>query len=239
MRKLLGGTVTALAALGMSVAALAAAPPTRVRGTVAAIKGDAVTIRDYDGKQVAVMLRQGTHYAWVVPSSLAEIRPGDFIGTAATGPDSALVAQEVVIFPASMRGAGEGHYPWSMPAAVARADAGGGTAAAGSAPVQGTMTNGTVAAAGPGEQGTMTNGTVTAGSAAAAGGKELTVTYDKGQKVQVMVPPKVPVVQFEPADGSILKTGEKVFIVAFRPDGGAALTANFVAVGKDGLMPPM
>lgn len=234
MRTLLGGTIAGVAMLGMSVAALAAAPPTRVRGTIESIKGNTVTVHDYDGHAVAVMLQHGTHYAWIVRSSLAHIKPGDFIGTAATGPDSALVAQEVVIFPAAMRGAGEGHYPWSMPDAIARADAGGAPPRAGGTE---TMTNGTVTTAGP-VHGTMTNGTVST-AATAAGGKELTVTYDKGQKVQVMVPPTVPVVRFVPAHRSILKPGEKVFIVAVTPEGSTHLAANFVGVGKHGLTPPM
>ena len=234
MRTYLAGTIAALAALCLSIAALAAAPPTRVRGTVTAINGSAVTVRGYDGATTEVTVAPDTHYAWIVPSSLAEIKPGDFIGTAATGPDSALMAQEVVIFPDAMRGAGEGHYPWSMPEAVAKADAGGAEPAAGAPAAQGTMTNGTVAAAAPAVPGTMTNGTVTA-----AGGKALMITYDKGQKIGVTVPPNVPIVRFEPEQQSILKTGEKVFIVAIRPEGGEALTARFVGVGKDGLMPPM
>jgi len=235
MRKLSGLASVGLIAIGLSVAALAASPPTRVRGTIAAITGDTVTVQGYDGGTTAVMLRPDTRFAWVVRSSLSQIAQGDFIGTGATGPDSALVALEVVIFPAAMRGAGEGHYPWSIPAAVAKADAGGGAVAVGTMPVQGTMTNGTVAAV----QGTMTNGTVTSGTAAAAGGRTMTITFDKGHEVQVTVPPNVPVVRFEPGQSSILKTGDKVFIVAVKREGSDALTANFIAVGKDGLMPPM
>ena len=234
MRTFLTGTLAALAVLGLSAAALAAPPPTRVRGTIESIKGGTVTVRDYDGKTVPVMLEHDTHYAWIVRSSLRHIRPGEFIGTAATGPDSALVAQEVVIFPRSMRGAGEGHYPWSMPAAIARADAGGASPPA-DAPE--TMTNGTVTAAAR-VHGTMTNGTVSSAANAAAG-KDLTITYDKGQKVQVRVPPTVPVVRLVPAHRSILKPGEKVFIVAAAPASGEPLAARFVGVGRHGLTPPM
>jgi hypothetical protein len=165
-----------------------------------------------------------------------------------------------------MRGTGEGHYPWSMPATVARADTQGnmqsstagappvrgtmtnGTVAdkaqSGSAPpVQGTMTNGTVASttqpdSAPPVQGTMTNGTV-ASDVSATGGKKLTISYNNGEKVQVTVPPGAPVVRFVPAEKSVMTTGAKTFVTASTSGGGGEPTAKVVAVGKDGLMPPM
>lgn len=245
MRRFVGTAIAGLAAISLSAGALAAQPPTRVRGTITSVSGNSLTIKTYDGSTTDVMLQSGTKYAWVVPSSLSNIKKGEFIGTAAKGPENDMVAQEVVIFPNSMRGAGEGHYPWTMPAAVANADAGGGAApSSGAPPVQGTMTNGTVAGAGssanqgPPVEGTMTNGTVAANSSK-SGGKQLTISYDKGQTSQIMVPANVPIVRFEPAHKSILKSGEKAFVVASSASGGSGLTAMFVAVGKNGLMPPM
>jgi len=48
--------------------------------------------------------------------NLADIRQGTFIGTAtATQPDSTLRSVEVVVFPESMKGTAEGHYPWDLP----------------------------------------------------------------------------------------------------------------------------
>lgn len=262
MSKFLGAAVAGLTALSLGTSALAASPATHVRGTIESVSGNTLALKSYGGQTVDLTLGSGTKFASVVPSSLSKIKKGDFIGAAASGPENNMVAQEVVIFPNSMRGAGEGHYPWSLPAVVANADANGSsagaalvnstmtngtvasTSAASSAPpVQGTMTNGTVtgtsaASNAPPVQGTMTNGTV-ANSSTKSGGKELTISF-KGQKVQIAVPPSVPVVRFVPAKRSIVKPGAKAFVSASQPSGGSgALQANFVAVGKNGLMPPM
>ncbi|MGH7211943.1 MAG: hypothetical protein ACREF1_10850, partial [Acetobacteraceae bacterium] len=109
--------------------------------------------------------------------------------------------------------------------------------------VQASMTNGTVASTrttegAPMVEGTMTNGTVAA-DAAKSGGKNLTISYSGGKQVQVQVPSSAPIVTFTPAQKSVLTPGAKAFIAASTPDGGGQLSANFVAVGKDGLMPPM
>jgi hypothetical protein len=46
---------------------------------------------------------------------LASIAPGTFIGTAARpAPDGELQAMELLVFPESARGTGEGHYPWDL-----------------------------------------------------------------------------------------------------------------------------
>ena len=44
-------------------------------------------------------------------SSLDQIKDGVFIGTATKG-ENPMTALEVVLFPESMRGTGEGHYGW-------------------------------------------------------------------------------------------------------------------------------
>ncbi len=177
-----------------------------------------------------------TGYAWVLASSLSTLKDGDFIGTATTGPDDALRAVELVIFPEAMRGTGEGHYDWDIPGVVA---ANGGGAAGSSAMTNGTveqqsaMTNGTVQGQSAPQQSAMTNGTVT-GGADASGEKTLTISY-KGGTSQVLVPAGIPIVRFDPADKAILAKGQKLFVVT--PPGATA--AKFVAVGKDGLTPPM
>ena len=248
MSRMLSLAVAGAAAVGFSAAAIAAPPQAqRIRGTIQSINGQTITVQPYGGGSgTKVMLSSGTKYAWVVKSSLSSLKKGDFIGTAAMGPENHMTAQEVVIFPQSMKGTGEGHYPWTMPAAVAQNDAGssaGAMQANGTPPVQGTMTNGTVSSTSsasasaesgaPPVQGTMTNGTVSS-TRSQTGGKTLTISYNNGQKVQVTVPPNIPIVRFHPASKSILKQGEKAFIVA-----GPKSNARFVAVGKNGLMPPM
>jgi hypothetical protein len=81
----------------------------------------------------------------------------------------------------------------------------------------------------------MTNGTV--GSLVAAQGRTITITYKGGEK-KVVVPDDVPIVTYEPADRAALTPGANVLINGTRaPDG--SVTAASVAVGKNGLVPPM
>ena len=83
---------------------------------------------------------------------------------------------------------------------------------------------------------TMTNATVSA-SVVGNDGHTLSVKYKDGEK-KVLVTPQTPVVTYVPADKSELKAGAKV--IAFMkqlPDG--SFETNRVAVGRDGLTPPM
>lgn len=242
-RIVIAALTVALCCAGTATA-LAAAQTTRVRGTVESVSGHTLALKTYAGKTERVHWNAKTKFAWVVPADIKDVTPNTFVGIAATGPTGDLRATELVIFPNSMRGMGEGHYAWSMPAAVAAADAHeGASAAPGAPPVHGTMTNGTVSSAGtaagtngPPVQGTMTNGTVSK-NASASSGRKLTISYDHGQHVGITVPAGIPVVRFVPASQSVVKSGAKTFLVAARSNGG--LTAGFVAVGKNGLMPPM
>ena len=203
----------------------------RVRGTVQSVTDGSMTVQTWDGRTVAVPMAATTRFVWVVASSLSTLKDGDFVGTATTGPKSALRSLELVIFPESMRGAGEGHYPWDVPGVVASR---GGGAVASSAMTNGTvasqsaMTNGTVQA-----QSSMTNGTV-AGNEAASGGRRLTIAYEGGT-ADVTIPEGTPVVRFEPTERPSLAVGQKVYAVI--PQGTTA--AGFVAMGKDGVTPPM
>lgn len=211
-----------------SDAALAAQ---HVRGTLQDVTPDALSVAPYQGGTTSVPIDAKTGFAWVAPSSLSTLKDGDFIGTATTGPDDALRAVELVIFPDSMRGSGEGHYDWDVPGVVAAtgADSNGASSMTnGTVQQKSGMTNGTVQ-----HHSGMTNGTVT-GGAGKSGVTQLTISY-KGGTAQVVVPEGTPIVRFEPADKSVLMKGQKVFAVT--PPG--AKTAKFVAIGKDGLTPPM
>ncbi|GAC1581577.1 MAG: hypothetical protein NVS3B5_15700 [Sphingomicrobium sp.] len=208
-----------------------AAAATRVRGVVQTVGENVLAVQTYDGRQVNVPIGANTKFAWVVGSSLATLQDGDFVGTATTGPDNALRAAELVIFPEAMRGTGEGHYEWDVPGVVAAAGGGGNDSSAmtnGTVQQQSAMTNGTVQ-----QQSSMTNGTVKAG-AGKPGETKLTIAY-KGGTARVLVPAETPIVRFEPTARSVLTKGQKVFVVQ-APD---SRDAKFVAIGKDGLTPPM
>jgi len=224
--------LTTLAAVGLvslSAAAYAAPELVRVRGTIESATDTAVTVKTSDGKTQAIQLASGTAFVNVVKSSLDKVDEGKFIGTATKG-ENPPTALEVVIFPEEMKGTGEGHYAWDE---IADTTAGSGTMAKSS------MTNGTVktpAAGGMKTKSSMTNGTVKTGSSA-SGGKTIEVTYDGGQSKTVLVPPSAPIVAFEKADKSILMKGAPLFAVTAKD--GDALSGKLVAVGKDGVVPPM
>lgn len=233
--------IASVAIIGLVVAAVAAEQPVRIRGEIQSLSGNTLNVTSYDGKPIELMLDSQTQYKMVVPAHLSDIKQGDFVGVGATGPEDDLKALEVVIFPASMRGTGEGHYAWSVPAAVANADRHAASAAPGTPPVQGTMTNGTVGSSlsepAPPVQGTMTNGTVGL-SNGKDGRKKLTLSYDNGKQSQISVPSGAPVVRFTPGQRSELTSGAKVFALASEGNG-STLTAKSIAIGQNGLMPPM
>ena len=96
-------------------AVAAAAAPPRTRGVITAVNGDAVTVQTRFGGPVTLKVGPDTGYVGASKATLAEVKPGRFIGTAAVpGPNGTLKASEVTIFPESMRGAGEGHYGWDL-----------------------------------------------------------------------------------------------------------------------------
>ncbi len=217
---------TAAAFAVLATAAVEAAPmPQRVRGTVVSATDTTLTIKTRDGSTTEVTLAPTTKFASVVASSLSEVGDGKYIGTATKGEPP--VALEVVIFPDALKGAGEGHYPWDE---ITDTTGGG-------VPTKSAMTNGTIKnAAKPLTKSAMTNGTVGA-AASASGGKSITVSYENGKSLAITVPPSAPIVAFTPADKSILVAGAPVFANA-SADGGK-INAKFVAVGKDGIVPPM
>ncbi|MGP8119177.1 MAG: hypothetical protein ACLP8B_01465 [Xanthobacteraceae bacterium] len=99
-----------------AVPARADGEPVRVRGTVASLDGSKLVVHAKDGKDVTVMLADKFGAIAVIKSSMADIKEGTFIGTAtATQPNSTLRSLEVVVFPDSMKGFAEGHYPWDLP----------------------------------------------------------------------------------------------------------------------------
>ena len=225
-------TLTTLAVaslMTLSGAAFSAQALERIRGTIEKADGGMVTIKTLDGATETVDVG-GAKFAWVVKSSLDQIKDGVFIGTATKG-ENPMTALEVVLFPEAMRGTGEGHYGWDSIADQT---------AAGGAAVKSAMTNGTVKAesGAPRVKSAMTNGTVKADAAGASGMKTLTVAYGKdGATKTIEVPPTAPIVAFEPSDKAILKPGSKIFAVVDKA--GSKTDGKLIAVGKDGLTPPM
>jgi hypothetical protein len=109
---------TALLTVGVLVAGFAVADtpaPVRIRGDIVSHTPDTLTIHRRTGNTVTLDLGPNVPISAVRKMTLADIKPGSFIGTAAkTDARGKLIAQEVVVFPESARGTGEGHYAWDL-----------------------------------------------------------------------------------------------------------------------------
>ena len=195
----------------LSVAALAVSPPMNVRGTIAQVDGNTIDIKERDGGVAKIHLADNAKIVSVAKASLSDIKPGSFIGTAATpGTDGKLQAIEVHIFPESMRGTGEGNRAWDLTP-------------------KSSMTNGTVA---------QKSNKVENNKVNSVEGNDVTVNFNGGTKI-VTVTSDTKVITLVPGDRSELKPSAEIFIPAATrtPDG--ALEASRVTVGKDGIPPPM
>lgn len=92
-----------------------AADATRVRGTVVSLAGSTLTVKDRDGKTDTITLADGWKISGVAKASAADIKQGDFLGIASVSKaDGGSGALEVVVFPAALKGTGEGDRDWDL-----------------------------------------------------------------------------------------------------------------------------
>jgi hypothetical protein len=88
----------------------------RVRGTIERVDGPTFVVRAGEAGDMTVNLADKVGIFGVVKATLADIKPGAFIGVGATPqPDGSQRAIQVTIFADSQRGTGEGHRPWDRP----------------------------------------------------------------------------------------------------------------------------
>src|SRR5258706_8909671 len=88
----------------------------RVRGTIEKVDGNALSVKADDGAVVTLMLTSDAAVVGVVKATLADVKEGSFVGSAAMPqPDGSQKALEVHIFPETMRGTGEGRPPLPAP----------------------------------------------------------------------------------------------------------------------------
>jgi glucose/arabinose dehydrogenase len=103
------------AALFTAVAVPASAQDMRLRATVERVDGATYIVKDRDGVERKLTTTDKPLYVAMVKASMADIKPGMFVGsTAMPAADGTLQAVEVHIFPEAMRGTGEGHRPWDL-----------------------------------------------------------------------------------------------------------------------------
>jgi hypothetical protein len=132
---LAGAAFAPISALAQTAAPQTAAPqtaapqtaaPIRVRGTIDAVNAQTMQVTSREGQKLTLAVAPDIGVTAILKASIADIKPGTYIGTAAMPQDDgSLRAFEIQVFPESMRGAGEGHRPWDLQP-------------------QSTMTNGTV-----------------------------------------------------------------------------------------------
>jgi len=87
----------------------------RVRGIVERLESNTLVVKSREGETVPIRLTDTWGASGIVKASLADIKQGTYIGTAAMPQrDGSLRALEVLIFPDAMRGLGEGHSAWDL-----------------------------------------------------------------------------------------------------------------------------
>ena len=181
MKRLPGLALFASTALGLAGLSAAQAAPEhhRVRGTVVSVSPTTLVVHPASGSDVSVAIGPDTKYATVMKSDLSKVDKDSYIGTATKTVGSQLVALELVIFPAAMRGAGDGHYDWDP---ISDSTMSGHSTAS-------SMTNGNVEAAAPAGgaktvSSAMTNGNVDTATSK-SGAKQIVVSYKGGKQTIV------------------------------------------------------
>jgi hypothetical protein len=188
-------------ALGIVAAAIACAPAAaqnvRVRGTVERVDGPVLSIKSREGERLKLKLADDVKVLAMVKASLADIKPGSFVGsTAMPEPDGHWQAIEVHIFPEEMRGTGEGDRPFDYRP-------------------KSTMTNGTVSGTGGGAGTTVTK----------EEGTTLTLTYKEGEKKIDVVPATV-IYTYAPGSKDELKPGTVINAAATKQPDGSLMSAR-------------
>jgi len=88
---------------------------TRLIGTIERVDGAKLVVKTAQSEK-DVNISPGTTVFGMVKATLADVKPGVFVGVGATPQsDGSQQAIRVMIFPESMRGVGEGHRPWDRP----------------------------------------------------------------------------------------------------------------------------
>jgi hypothetical protein len=98
-------------ALALACNAADAQTNMRVRGTVTAFDGKVVSVKSRDGKDLKLQLPENGVVVSAKAITLAELKPGDYVGVTSIRKDGVLTAREVHTIP---RTAAEGHTPWDL-----------------------------------------------------------------------------------------------------------------------------
>ena len=215
---------SALPALADNSAPSVAPTAQRVRGKIEAYNPDTRTLSVATSTKttVAVTLEPDVRVIYDAKRTLADLKAGDFIGASTLkAADGKLRAQEVHVFPDSMRGAGEGQYAPSdtnpnrlmTNATVAEVAA----VAPNKGSIKLTYKGGTAAADG--------SCTGRAGSGAGCTGN-----------AEILIAPGIPIIAIMTGDESLLVPGAAVSVSAMTGTDGT-LQSSRLTVEKDGVKP--
>ena len=106
-------TFIAAAAAALSIGA--SAQTARVHGVIAYVDAHSMVIKDRSGEVVTIVRPDGLRVTEVLPYKLSDIKANSFVGAGAKPqPDGSQRAVQVVVFPESMRGTGEGFRAWDV-----------------------------------------------------------------------------------------------------------------------------
>jgi hypothetical protein len=107
--------IAMVAASSLSAIAQQSPSPSRVRGTIESVDGDALSVKSRSGEDVKLHMTPDIRVVGITKISLSDIKVGSFIGTTTVpGPDGIPTAVEVHVFPEDMRGTGEGSRPYDL-----------------------------------------------------------------------------------------------------------------------------
>jgi hypothetical protein len=201
-------------------------PPQRVKGVIAAFDpaSETLSVNTPDHKTISVALQTATRVIYDQRRKLADIKTSDFVGVSALrGADGKLRAQQIVVFPETMRGVGEGQYPMGDPSSNRLMTNASVVNVTGYASANGSLAlSYKGATANP--DGTCSGRANTAGAAGCTGTADITVA--KG----------VPVIGIVTGDQSLLVPGAAVSVLVHAaPDG--SLSCPALTVEKDGVKP--
>jgi hypothetical protein len=112
-RRMFGASSFALMLAG-SASYAQQSPPVRVRGTVAGVDGNLVTVKSRDGAELKLKLKDNAPVRAIIPAKLTDIKAGNSVGiTSSPQADGSLSAVEVHIFPAGQN-VNQAHFAWDL-----------------------------------------------------------------------------------------------------------------------------
>jgi Cu/Ag efflux protein CusF len=111
----LAKVLAAGAALVASIAiGVAETPPRHIRGTIESVEAHTLAVKTTRGATDDITLADDLKVFTVSPATISAIKDGKFVGITSVEKGGKAVAVEVHVFDDSLRGLGEGHYPWDL-----------------------------------------------------------------------------------------------------------------------------